>query len=74
MINLENVGAVRERERERELQFSKIDKAEDKGTKFAFIYDRLKGRNKANLNFYVLYRNLSWKEQRACKSMFVQIA
>ena len=76
MINLENVEAVREREREREPQFSKINKTEDKGTEFVFICDRLKGRNKAiaNLDFYVLHKNLCWQEQRASKSMFVQIA
>lgn len=42
MIENESLEAVRE------LQFSKI-KEENKGIKFAFIYDRLKDRDKASL-------------------------
>ena len=41
-----SLGAVREREREREPQFSKINRNENKGIKFAFICDRLKDRIK----------------------------
>ena len=44
MLNHKTIEAVRERERE--LQFSKIKKEENKGTKFAFICDRLKDRSK----------------------------
>ena len=42
MLNHKTIEAVRERE----LQFSKIKKGENEGTKFAFIRDRLKDRNK----------------------------
>ena len=44
----ESLEAVRERERERDPQFSKINE-ENKGIKFAFICDRLKDRDKASL-------------------------
>ena len=49
MVRSETGGAVRERERERKLQFSKINKTEDKGEREAFICDRLKDRSKAIL-------------------------
>ena len=39
-------GCKREREREREPQFSKINRNENKGIKFAFICDKLKDRIK----------------------------
>ena len=45
MLNHKTIEAVRERERE--LQFSKIKKGENEGTKFAFICDRLKDRDRA---------------------------
>ena len=45
MLNHKTIEAVRERERE--LQFSKIKKEENEGTKFAFICDRFKDRNTA---------------------------
>ena len=41
-----SLGAVREREREREPQFSKINRNENKGIEFAFICDKLKDRSK----------------------------
>ena len=44
MLNHKTIEAVRERERE--LQFSKIKKGENEGTKFAFICDRFKDRSK----------------------------
>ena len=45
MVKRKTAEAVRERERE--LQFSKINKTEDKGEREAFICDRLKDRSKA---------------------------
>ena len=44
MIKSKNLGAVREREREP--QFSKINRYENKGIEFDFICDRLKDRIK----------------------------
>ena len=61
------------RERERELQFSKIDIEENKGEK-AFICDREKDRNKANDSWISILEIPGWQEQRTCKSLFVQIA
>ena len=42
----------------------------------ASICDRGKDRNKAiaNLDFYILFRNSNWQEQRASESLPVQIA
>ena len=66
-------GCKREREREREPQFSKIDIEENRGEK-AFICDREKDRNKANGSWISILEIPSCQEQRACKSLFVQIA
>ena len=51
MKNTETVGTVRERERERELQFSKINKKAEKGIKLALIYNIKKTENKLEVYF-----------------------
>ena len=51
MKNAKTAEAVREREREREPQFSEINRKENKGITFAFIYNIKKTENKLEVYF-----------------------
>ena len=64
MLNHRTIEAVKKRE----LQFSKIKKEENEGTKFAFICDRLKDRNRAIASRVSLLETLLSKNKEQLKA------